>query len=347
MSNQSVETSIQTEFVPDAEGKIEPQTSEDKFFGVKTEINKEDQTEDLNVEVVEEQEAEAEELEQQSQKSEPEAKEEPVTDEQLDQEISDYSKRAGDRINKIKYVYHEEKRQREEAVKQLKSILTENQRLQKMVEEGGKYLNQQATNNALFARQEAEAAFKKAYDEGDAEAMTKAQSRIAQATIAEQQAPTYAQNVQAQISQQIPQQPQQPVMDADMEAWSRNNSWFMGNEPLQREMTSYALHVDETLRNKGISAENNPKQYYDSVDAELRLKFPNYFGVTQQEPQVIVEEVPEEKRQPSNVVAPATRNSGSNNNPRSVKLTRTQVKLARQLGITPEKYANQLLKDKA
>jgi hypothetical protein len=112
-------------------------------------------------------------------------------------------------------------------------------------------------------------------------------------------------------------------------------------------MTSYALHVDETLRNKGISAENNPKQYYDSVDAEMRLKFPNYFGVTQQEPQVIVEEVPEEKRQPSNVVAPATRNSGSNNNPRSVKLTRTQVKLARQLGITPEKYANQLLKDKA
>ena len=333
MSNQSVETSIQTEFVPDAEGKIEPQTSEDKFFGVKTEINKEDQTEDLNVEVVEEQEAEAEEPEQQSQKSEPEAKEEPVTDEQLDQEISDYSKRAGDRINKIKYEYHEEKRQREEAVKQLKSILTENQRLQKMVEEGGKYLNQQATNNALFARQEAEAAFKKAYDEGDAEAMTKAQSRIAQATIAEQQAPTYAQNVQAQISQQIPQQPQQPVMDADMEAWSRNNSWFMGNEPVQREMTSYA--------------ENNPKQYYDSVDAEMRLKFPNYFGVTQQEPQVIVEEVPEEKRQPSNVVAPATRNSGSNNNPRSVKLTRTQVKLARQLGITPEKYANQLLKDKA
>ena len=113
MSNQSVETSIQTEFVPDAEGKIEPQTSEDKFFGVKTEINKEDQTEDLNVEVVEEQEAEAEEPEQQSQKSEPEAKEEPVTDEQLDQEISDYSKRAGARINKIKYEYHEEKRQRE------------------------------------------------------------------------------------------------------------------------------------------------------------------------------------------------------------------------------------------
>ena len=51
MSEQSVETSIQTEFKADDDGKLSPQTSEDKFFGVKTEIKKED-TSDLEVEVV-------------------------------------------------------------------------------------------------------------------------------------------------------------------------------------------------------------------------------------------------------------------------------------------------------
>jgi hypothetical protein len=55
-------------------------------------------------------------------------------------------------------------------------------------------------------------------------------------------------------------------------------------------------------------------------------------------------ETPEEKPQPSNVVAPVTRTTG-NQNSRSVRLTQTQVKLARQLGITPEQYAKQLLQE--
>jgi hypothetical protein len=77
----------------------------------------------------------------------------------------------------------------------------------------------------------------------------------------------------------------------------------------------------------------------------MRSQYPNFFGV----PQASVETTPEipveEKRQPANVVAPASRNSGSNKNPRNVRLTQTQVKLARQLGISPEQYARQLLKD--
>ena len=58
----------------------------------------------------------------------------------------------------------------------------------------------------------------------------------------------------------------------------------------------------------------------------------------------VTEEV-EKTQQPTNVVAPASRSTGDNNNPRKIVLSQTQVKLARQLGITPEQYAKQLLQE--
>ena len=60
-------------------------------------------------------------------------------------------------------------------------------KIKAMVDQGGEVLNKQAHNNALWAKQNAQAEFKRAYDEGDADAMTKAQGMIAKATLAEQQ----------------------------------------------------------------------------------------------------------------------------------------------------------------
>ena len=80
----------------------------------------------------------------------------------VDKEIADYSKRAADRIAKIKYEYHEERRAKEaatreskEAVQRLQTMMSENQRLQAMVDQGGEVLNKQAHNNALWAKQNA------------------------------------------------------------------------------------------------------------------------------------------------------------------------------------------------
>ena len=95
------EQSISTEFTEDAQGNLNPQTSEDKFFGVQTEITKETtNTDNLEVEVVDENTPEP------ITESEPETTAE-IPEEQLDKEIADYSKRAGDRINKIKKDYHD------------------------------------------------------------------------------------------------------------------------------------------------------------------------------------------------------------------------------------------------
>jgi hypothetical protein len=126
-----------------------------------------------------------------------------------------------------------------------------------------------------------------------------------------------------------------------MQAWSAQNPWFMSTVPEHQEMTSYAMTIDQRLRNKGIKPEVDSKLYYEEVDKAMRNEYPSFFGVTTTE---VDSEPVGEKRQPQNVVAPASRTSGSKNS-RSIRLTQAQVKLARQLGISPEQYAKQLLQE--
>ena len=331
---------------PDFEGVV-PQTQEDQFFGKQTEIDNKI-PDDLEVTIIDD----TPEEDRRPAKAEDASPE--VDDDVVDKEIADYSKRAADRISKIKYEYHEERRAKEaaareskEAVARLQTMMSENQRLQAMVEQGGEVLNKQAHNNALWAKQNAQAEFKKAYEEGDADGMTKAQEMIARATLAEQQSNNMAENVQAEVTKNMPvQQPatQQQELDPDMKAWSSKNPWFMSTVPEHQEMSSYALTIDQRLRNQGINPEEDSQKYYAEVDKNMRNEYPNFFGVQVDQTAEVVSEAGTTKRQPSTVVASATRDSG-NKKPSQVRLTQTQVKLARQLGISPEQYANQLLKE--
>jgi len=340
MSESSTEI-INEEPIVDESQKM---SKEDKFFGVTTEINNEI-PEGLEVEIVDD----TPEEDRRPKKVEDSSSD--VDDDTLDKEIADYSDRAGKRIAKIKYEYHEERREKEaakresqEAVKRLQNVMSENQRLQAMVEQGGEVLNKQAHNNALWAKQNAQEAFKKAYEEGNAEEMTKAQELLSKATLAEQQSTNVAANLQQQIAQNLPQREiQEAQPDPDMQAWAQKNPWFMGSEPVHKEMTSYAMYVDQSLQAKGIDPASKSNEYYQEVDKAMQNQFPTFFGVQpSEEVEVSQEETP--KRQPSTVVASATRDSG-NKKPSQIRLTQTQVKLARQLGISPEQYANQLLKE--
>jgi hypothetical protein len=331
---------------PNFEGVV-PQTQEDQFFGKQTEIDNKI-PDDLEVTIIDD----TPEEDRRPAKAEDASPE--VDDDVVDKEIADYSKRAADRISKIKYEYHEERRAKEaaareskEAVARLQTMMSENQRLQAMVEQGGEVLNKQAHNNALWAKQNAQAEFKKAYEEGDADAMTKAQEMIARATLAEQQSTNMAQSVQAQVTKNMPVQqpvPQQQELDPEMKVWSSKNPWFMSTVPEHQEMSSYALTIDQRLRNQGINPEEDSQKYYAEVDKNMRNEYPNFFGVQVDQTAEVVSEAETTKRQPSTVVASATRDSG-NKKPSQVRLTQTQVKLARQLGISPEQYANQLLKE--
>ena len=331
---------------PNFEGVVS-QTQEDQFFGKQTEIDNKI-PDDLEVTIIDDTPQE----DRRPAKADDASPE--VDDDVVDKEIADYSKRAADRISKIKYEYHEERRAKEaaareskEAVARLQTMMSENQRLQAMVEQGGEVLNKQAHNNALWAKQNAQAEFKKAYEEGDADAMTKAQEMIARATLAEQQSNNMAQSVQAEVTKNMPvqkQEAQKQELDPEMKEWSSKNPWFMSTVPEHQEMSSYALTIDQRLRNQGVMPEKDAQKYYAEVDRYMRKEYPNFFGVQVEETAEVVNETGTTKRQPSTVVASATRDSG-NKKPSQIRLTQTQVKLARQLGISPEQYANQLLKE--
>jgi len=326
------------------EQEVQSQSQEGKFFGVKTEINT--SKPDLEVEVIDD----TPEEDRRPKKAES-AEDTDINNESLDQEISDYSKRAGERINKIKYEFHEERRAKEaierenhEAVHRLKTMMSENERLQAMVNQGGEALNKQALNNAQWAKHNAQSQFKTAYDEGDADKMVEAQELLAKATIAEQQSSGYAASLQQNVAQNLPKEEPVPEqkreLDPDMKEWSDKNTWFMGTDAAHREMTSYAMFLDQSLKTKGIDPATKSKEYYSEIDKNMKNQFPSFFGV-QTSTEESVEYTP--KRQPANVVAPASRNSGKK--PRSIRLTQSQVAIARKLGITPESYANQLIRE--
>jgi hypothetical protein len=324
------------------EAEIPRQSEEEKFFGVKTEITDTVSGDNLSIEVVEDS---PEIPEKKSSSSEHDPSE-------VDNEISELSQRAGDRISHLKYQYSQEQREKEsikqernEAARQMKALMSDNQRLQAMLTSGSEALNKQALNNAQWAKHSAQAQFKKAYDDGDADAMSKAQEQLSKATLAEQQSPNYAQQLQHNVAQQFSNQPQpqpeeQAQPDPDMQQWANRNPWFMGSEPFQREMTAYSMWVDQHLQGSGVDPAKEPDRYYKEVDTMMKAQFPSFYGI-QSTSEAVVEAQPE-RRQPSSVVAPATRNSGKAT--REIKLEGSQVRLARQLGITPEQYAKELLR---
>ena len=92
-------------------------------------------------------------------------------------------------------------------------------------------------------------------------------------------------------------------------------------------MTSLALGLHNKLVKQGVSPQSD--EYYETIDSRMRQVFPDNF------------EEAEPKRKKAQVVAPATRSTA----PKKVTLTRTQVQIAKRLGLTPEQYAKQVAID--
>ena len=105
-------------------------------------------------------------------------------------------------------------------------------------------------------------------------------------------------------------------------------------------MTAYAFGVHQKMvTQEGIDPESD--EYYEELDKRVQTKFPEYFGEVESGSADV--SVSSTSRSPSVVVAPSSRNNGAK--PRKVRLSRTQLALAKRLGLTAEQYANQLIKE--
>ena len=330
-------------------------SEEDKFLGVRTTIEPPSDTttsaqaEEVDVEVVDDRPDDDQRPSGQAESAD--------GDIATDAEIARYGQRAQKRIKKLKWEYHEERRAKEasdrlanEAVNYTQNLQTENQRLLRLVQDSQKALTDHSKYGAEAALAIAEANFKKAHEGGDSDEIATAQKAFTNAQLAQASAPAVSERVvenwkqqvlseQRQQAQQQPMaQPQTPDADPAAVEWQQNNPWFGEDE----EMTSLAYGVHERLVHKeGVDPES--QEYYELIDQRMQEKFPEYFGTsgTGSSGSVVVESAP--RRRTRSVVAPASRNNGVT--PRKVTLTSTQVSLAKRLGLTPQQYATQLIKE--
>jgi hypothetical protein len=315
-------------------------STEQKFLGVKSKIgSKPDEVvepeNEIDIEIVDDVE------------TKPEKKEkvfaEDVKDKPVDEEILNVDKSVQKRIDQLTAKHHEERRQKEqaaklrdEAIKYAQQIKSENDRLSRLVNDGQQYLGKQAEERAEFAKQAAQQKYKEAYEQGNTEEMVAAQEALTRATMDAASAEQFnaripeEEFVPQQQEQFVPQQQMPPRPDDKAISWQAKNQWF-GNDA---EMTSFAYGVHEKLvREENIDPASD--EYYERIDSRMKSVFPDFFG--SEEKQAV------SSNSQSSVIAPATRNNGAK--PRKVQLTATQVALAKRLGVTPEQYANQLVKD--
>jgi hypothetical protein len=158
--------------------------------------------------------------------------------------------------------------------------------------------------------------------------MNDAQFRLSQA---QQYEPRFKNTLQEPENPVYIPQNEQASFKPDDKAlkWQESNEWFGKDE----EMTSLALGLHEKLVRSGISPTSD--EYYRRIDTTMQKRFPEYFGDA-----TLDEETPAQRTKPSTVVAPATRSTA----PKKVRLTKTQVALAKKFGLTPEQYARETLK---
>jgi hypothetical protein len=266
-----------------------------------------------------------------------------------DDDLESYSESVQKRIKKLKFEYHEAERQkqeaarlREEAINYAKQIQAENERLRQSLQKNEGSLVEQAKARVESELNSAKAAYRAAYEAGDSDAVLEAQSKLTQLQNdmyrlqnyrpQQPQQPQRAQpEAQTQAQPQVPQRAEDVKLSEAQKAWLAKNDWW-GKD---RRMTSFALGVHEELVHSGVVPDS--ERYYTEIDKELRKVFPDKFSDAADQ-----EEVSPRQKKAANVVAPAPRSAKQ---PRKVKLTSTQAAIAKRLGVTPEQYAAQLMKD--
>jgi hypothetical protein len=184
----------------------------------------------------------------------------------------------------------------------------------------------------------AKKALKEAYEAGDGELLADAQARISQAAIKLEQAasmkPLQTREIDVQIPSYESQAPQQQL-DSRTAEWLDNNPWYGDDD----EMSASALGLHKKLEKEFGKQYIGSEEYFKTIDATMKRRFPEYFGSETKQEISEEEEKPQTRAKPaSNVVAPATRSTA----PKKVRLTTTQVAIAKKLGVPLELYAKKV-----
>lgn len=281
----------------------------------------------------------------------------PPKEEDESDEVGKYNEKVQRRMDELKRAWHDERRAKERAAREqqaaveyAKKVADENRRLMRQLHEGEKTLMEQAKGRAEISLKSAKKALQEAQESGDSERVADAMAEITRMTMEKENWERYQpkfteealQNADNEVGYSQPVQ-QVPTPDEKAIAWYNKNTWFGADD----EMTAFAYGLHQKLVNEGLDPRSD--KYYERIDARLRQVFPDKFesdgeGIEAVE-DTVEEETPRkepvkrvEKRQQATVVAPATRSTPS----KKIVLTKSQVAIARRLGVPLEVYAKQV-----
>ena len=256
-----------------------------------------------------------------------------ASDEKQDkkEELEDYSEGVKKRIAKLTKKWREAERQKEAALEYAKGVKVEQETLKTKLSTIEPNYVTAMEGRVTSGLQAAQAALTKARDEGNIPAEVEAQKMIARlgveearvANLKKQASVKPEEKKEITLDQAIA--PQQAAPDPKAEDWAEKNPWFGQDSAMT--YTAFDLHKKLT-EEEGFDP--NTDEYYAEVDKRMRLDFPHKFGNTETK----------ETTKPTQTVASATRSVKPGR--QTVRLTSSQVAIAKKLGVPLEEYAKQL-----
>ena len=226
------------------------------------------------------------------------------------------------RIDELTHRQREAERQRDEYYNVAKKVMDENNKLRQQSKSFSSISANEMEHRINADIENAKTAYKKAYEEGDADKIVEDQEKMVNAasqTSDLNKMKDYA-NPKNFEQQELPVVA--PPPDQKAVQWAANNSWF--NQDMIMTNAAYAIH-DELVK-KGITAES--ENYYEMIDRRMREEFPSKFGGTSTP----------KSTEHSTVVTPGGNQTGKS---RKVRLTPSQVAVANRLGVPLQEYAKQ------
>lgn len=277
------------------------------------------------------------------------AKVEDVTED----ELSEYDEKVQARIKKLGKGYHDERRAKEEALREreaaelfARQVFEENKRLQQQLSYGSKAYIEQSQSAAQIELAAAKKKYKEAYESGDSDALTEAQTEITQAALKIDKA-LGMRPIEVEEKEFKSATPEQPKVSLRTQKWVEANSDWWG---IDEEMTAAAMGLDRKLQKEYGAEYIGTEEYFKTIDKTMRKRFPEQFEDVQSQeddeppPKKRTSEpaeeyeIPRRATKPAAVVAPATRSTS----PNRIKLKASQAAIARRLGVPIEEYAKQV-----
>ena len=320
--------------MPEEKDKVENLVDVGEADQQATEVNLDDKGEPEKVETPAEEKIEVEQVpEDKSFENERETKLEKKEDKD---ELKEYSDGVQKRIAKLTRKMREAERQKEEAVAYAQSIKNKNDEMEGRISKMDSSYVSEFESRVKTGLAAAKLALKNAIESQDVEAQIAAQQQLAALTMDEARVNSLKvanENKPKASERQVninPQQQRMPQQQSDPKAedWASKNSWF-GNDSAMT-YTAFDIHK-KLVETEGFDPQSN--EYYAEVDKRIRLEFPHKFDK--------VDDTSTERAKPAQNVASARR-SASTGRKKTVRLTPSQVAIAKRLGVPLEAYAKQL-----